>query len=161
MEITQETVKRLFTYEPDTGYLVWKYNPQKPKGWNTQWAGRRAGSYRGDKPSQVGIDGTLYFAHKLVWLYLFGEWCDYIEHRNGDNYDNREHNLRESTHSQNHGNRNNPYRGVTIHGQRFRARIGVGNKRIHLGYFYSEQDAYDAYNEASKKYFGEFSSLNR
>jgi hypothetical protein len=43
---------------------------------------------------------------------------------------------------------------------RFRARIGVNYKHIELGCFSSEIEAAKAYNEAAKKYFGEFAQLN-
>jgi hypothetical protein len=40
---------------------------------------------------------------------------------------------------------------------RYHARIGVGGKRISLGYFKTAEEAHDAYKSASLKYHGEFS----
>jgi hypothetical protein len=44
--------------------------------------------------------------------------------------------------------------------QRWQAKIGVNNKRIHLGSYHTEEEAASAYNEGAKKYHGEFASLN-
>jgi hypothetical protein len=44
---------------------------------------------------------------------------------------------------------------------RFRARIGLDYKRVDLGCYSSEIEAAKAYNEAAKKYFGEFACLNK
>jgi hypothetical protein len=40
------------------------------------------------------------------------------------------------------------------------AKIGINNKRIHLGVFVNEIDAAKAYNEAAVKYFGAFAKIN-
>lgn len=53
------------------------------------------------------------------------------------------------------------YRGVSLKRPgRWMARIVVDQKPISLGYFKSPGDAARAYNEAAKKYHGEFAKLN-
>ena len=155
-------MKRLFDYNKETGQLIWK--SRGDKAWDVKWAGKPVGSHkegRAGKPSQTRIDGVLYLVHKLVWLYHRGYWPEYIDHKNGDNYDNRIENLREASHLQNMANRNRYERGVHRQKGKYRARIGYGYKRIHLGYFQTKEEALAAYRKASVELHGEFSSYAR
>lgn len=95
---------------------------------------------------------------------LFGK----IDHINRDSLDNRRQNFRLSTNSQNLANRgpqaNNTsgYKGVTWDRShcRWAAQIKVNMKHISLGRFKDIREAAKAYNDAAKKYFGEFAYLN-
>lgn len=94
------------------------------------------------------------------------------DHINHNGLDNRRSNIRVCTNSQNGANsrkaRTNkltPYKGVTIKrykGGKFRycARIRVNDNLIHLGNFIDPKVAALKYNEAAKKYFGEYSYIN-
>src|SRR5215831_8562005 len=160
MRLTQGLLKVLFDYDKETGRLIWKPRMDMP-GWNTKWAGKPAGSSkdgRAGRPSQTRIDGTLYFIHKLVWLYHHGYWADYIDHKNGDNHDNRIENLRECPHFLNMQNRNKYNRGIHFQKGKWRARIYHNGRRLHLGYFTRKEEAYEAYRKASVGLYGEFSS---
>ena len=91
-----------------------------------------------------------------------------IDHINGNKLDNRRDNLRICTPSQNKMNvgktskNKSGYRGVSkerrLH--KWRVSIKADGRRINLGNFYDILDAARAYNEAAKKYFGEFARLN-
>jgi len=65
--------------------------------------------------------GKQHKAHRLIWLYVYGEMPKEIDHINGDRQDNRLENLRSVTRSQNQFNKamaqNNTsgYRGVSWH----------------------------------------------
>jgi len=92
-----------------------------------------------------------------------------VDHRNSDSLDNRRSNLRLATHSQNQFNKRKTktnttsrYLGVTFDKSRgqWAAKIKHSNKRIWLGRFDSEIEAAKAYDEAAKKYHGEFARLN-
>ena len=92
-----------------------------------------------------------------------------VDHRNGKTLDNRRANLRLATHSQNMQNRgkrrikaSSRFVGVSFDKEHklWRAYIRYQEKRIHLGRFDSETDAARAYDEAAKKYYGEFARLN-
>lgn len=96
---------------------------------------------------------------------------DHIDH-NGLN--NQRSNIRESTHSENSMNRmsykgsTSKYLGVYLHTckqrgrvyKKWRAEIGANKKKIFIGNYKTEEDAARAYNEAAKKYHGEFANLN-
>lgn len=93
----------------------------------------------------------------------------YVDHINNDTLDNRRCNLRICTNSQNHGNRppqsGRVTKGVHLTKRRshlanpWHAYITVAGKRIHLGYFTTEREAQDAYNEAALFHFGEFAQV--
>jgi hypothetical protein len=93
----------------------------------------------------------------------------YIDHVNKNTLDNRRCNLRYSTPQENRRNSgkkikaSSKYKGVVwnkIHKKWLVRIVKEKGKRIFLGYFYNEIDAAKAYNEAAKKYFGEFAHLN-
>jgi hypothetical protein len=93
----------------------------------------------------------------------------FVDHHNGDSLDNRITNLRIATRSQNLCNRrktssktSSRFRGVTFRKNvgKWAARIRYLGKEIWLGLFDSEIDAAKAYDEAAKKYHGEFARLN-
>lgn len=93
-----------------------------------------------------------------------------VDHINGLNIQNQRSNLRLATHHQNMMNTKlrktslSRLKGVSLyrkdHWTKWRARIMVNQKEIALGYFDTKEEASKAYNEAAKKYFGEFAKLN-
>ena len=91
-----------------------------------------------------------------------------VDHANGDGLDNRRHNLRICTRSQNAANkRKSPgcssiYKGVHWHkrNHKWYAHIKFHGKDHHLGSFDNEQDAATAYDIAAPEAFGEFAQLN-
>lgn len=93
----------------------------------------------------------------------------FIDHKNRNTLDNRRANLRVATHLQNARNRvkinkkcSSIYKGVCRHKyrERWMCQINLKGKSIHLGYFDDEVEAAKCYDEAAKKYHGEFACLN-
>ena len=86
------------------------------------------------------------------------------DHKNRDRLDNRRANLRPATSSQNKANRasQKQFKGVFWDGSRkcWQSQITSNYRKYHLGYFDSAIKAALAYNQAAKKYFGDFARLN-
>ena len=90
-----------------------------------------------------------------------------IDHINRNGLDNRKMNLRSATAMQNTWNRvkkrgRNKFRGVLWNKKKkkWQARLIHKHKSISLGYFHDEVEAARTYDEAAKKFRGEFAVLN-
>lgn len=92
-----------------------------------------------------------------------------VDHVSGQRLDNRKENLRHVTHAQNLYNKglrvketSSQFKGVgwSKHFEKWRARIIINRKDIHLGLFDIEKDAATAYNNAATELYGEYARLN-
>jgi hypothetical protein len=139
MTITQDRLKSILRYDPDTGRLFWiaaRRNKIQP--------GSMAGNLNPDGYRRIKIDGRQFFVHKIVWLYVHGVMAkDQLDHINHCKDDNRIENLREVSNQENH--RNQPiYKNNTsgVPGvywkkpaNKWQARIMTGMGIKNLGYF--------------------------
>lgn len=162
-ELTQERLKELLDYDPETGVFTWLVTNS-----TRNVAGNEAGC-RADGKVYVGVDGRMYRAHRLAWLYVHGEFpSENLDHVNRDWQDNRIDNLRIASQEENMRNRgrqrNNTtgYKGVSFirRDKRYQAKIQHSGKHQHLGYFTCPREAAHAYNKAAIQLHGEFAVLN-
>ena len=121
-------------------------------------AGAFAGSLNSWGYLQVCTKGKTYKVHRLVWLIEKGYWPSELDHINGIRTDNRIENLREVTRKENLRNQktrctnSSGVMGVGKEGGRWRARIRIDGRSIHLGYFERLEDAAKARKDADEKY---------
>lgn len=142
--ITQERLKSLLTYDPDTGEFCWRADcGARAK------AGSAAGSRNSEGYVQIQIGGKKHKAHRLAWLLTYGETPPEIDHINRVKHDNRLANLRPATHAENGQNQNRPKNntsgaiGVGFHKRsgKWRARITRSGKLRDIGYFDTKEAA--------------------
>lgn len=89
-----------------------------------------------------------------------------VDHADGNKLNNQRSNIRICTRSQNamnmprQANNTSGFKGVHFdkHANKFRAMIRINTKNKHIGHFKNVEDAAIAYNDAAKKYHGEFAN---
>jgi hypothetical protein len=147
--ITQERLKSLLVYDPNTGVFCWRKN------------NKLAGTLHATGYWRVQIAGRPYLAHRLAWLYTYGCFSNFnVDHINHDRQDNRILNLRIVTRSENQHNRkrrtqsSSGFLGVSWFKpkNKWRAYIKANNKRHHLGWFSNVEDAVQARINAEHLY---------
>ena len=166
--ITREWLLDNFTYNPDTGYI--NHKPKDIASYGRMAKARVIKRLRGDRAEvfREGKKGCSYYAiirgnnciyaHRAAYWMHYGELPKIIDHVNGNTFDNRICNLRESSYLQNNRNcslqKNNKTGrvGVRVCDGRFYAAIGNKGKNIHLGVFDSFEDACKARSDAEVKY---------
>jgi len=91
----------------------------------------------------------------------------FIDHRDNDGLNNCKWNLRVCSRKQNNRNRKtrsrktSDFKGVDLRaGGRWRAKIRVDGKSIHIGLFATQEEAARAYDVSARKHFGEFACCN-
>ena len=158
-ELTAEYLRSVLHYDPETGIFTWRVSTS-----NRVKVGGITGCQNGLGYLHIQLQSRLYQAHRLAWLYMYGEWPeDQIDHINRIRTDNRIANLREVSHKQNGQNRSkrsdnkSGHPGVCWHKRdsKWVARIRHNYKHIHLGYFATLEEALSARKAAEKLYWAD------
>jgi hypothetical protein len=68
--LTQERLKEVLNYDPETGIFTRAVKRHKYP------AGEKAGTVEFNGYIVIRISGKTYKAHRLAWLYVYGEWPD-------------------------------------------------------------------------------------
>jgi hypothetical protein len=88
--LTAELLRGLYDYNKETGEFARKFNPLCRKKGSAKVGSINSWGYR-----QISIYKKLHMAHRLAWLYVYGEWPHgEIDHINHEKLDNRIANLR-------------------------------------------------------------------
>ncbi len=150
--ITQEYLKSKYTYDETTGIF------------RNKKSGRKIG-YVNHEYVKIDIGCKSYSAHRLAWLYVYGEFPKlHLDHINGVKDDNRICNLRQATRFENlrntgknkrntSGAKNVYYHKPT---NKWQVRVSIDGKSKHLGLFDDFELADLVAIEARNKYHGEF-----
>lgn len=174
-DLTQTEIHRLFDYDTATGDLIWRERPRSDfknehgmNIFNSQNAGKVAGSVDEKGYRIIGISGKPYKSHRIIWILYNGLIPEgmMIDHINNDPLDNRICNLRLASRSENMRNRgaqsNNTtgVKGVSFHkaSGKYMASICIDGKQIYLGLGSLEECA-ALYAKAANKHHGEFARI--
>jgi len=157
--LTQERLKELLDYDPETGIFTWRVTRGKarkgsPAGW------RRTDNW-GKVYISVKVDDRVYLTHRLAFLWMEGSVPEAdTDHEDGDGTNNRWSNLKRVSHQQNQ--RNQKRSSINTSGvtgviwnkgsQKWQAQIKVDGRSNYLGLFISKDDAIAARKAAEPEY---------
>ena len=151
--LTAERLRHLFIYDPETGRFT------RRVGAGGELAGTSPAHIDDHGYNRFSVDGVLYRAHRLAWLYVYGAFpTRHLDHIDGDRAANRIANLRECDDALNSQNASalarsdnlSGHRGVTFHPKtgKWQARITVHGRTRSCGLFTTPEDARAAYFKA-------------
>lgn len=174
IELTQEIVRELLDYDPETGLLFWRERDIKwfegenhhreriRNGWNTRLSGKEALSHINDDGYKTGNLLSKYaFSHRIIWLWNYGNPLpEEIDHKNKIKTDNTLDNLFASDRKHNLKNKSKYKSNSTgVTGVLFDKKSGlyapniqVNKKRIWFKRTSSLEEAIKIRKEAEKEY---------
>lgn len=166
---SQKFLRECLRYNRRTGKLFWRKRPLSHfvsegmrRRWNNRYAGLEAFTQKTDEGYLRGaIYKRTYLAHRVIWKWVTGEEPPPIlDHIGRDESDNRWGNIRPATQVQNCMNRE--HRGISFDADqgKWRARITVDRKRIHLGWFATEKQAKIVRDAEVRNAYEEFAPCN-
>ena len=159
--LTQKRLRELFSYNSETG----KFTRIKALCGPVAKIGMIAGTLGKRGYIDIGIDGKRYKAHRLAWLYVYGEFPSnkfQIDHIDGNKTNNTIEDLRVVTASQNLQNIKNAKShnatskvlGVSWfkRDKTWQVEISVNKKKLYLGRYSDLEEAKYVYLSAKKLY---------
>ena len=158
-DLTAERLREVLAYDAETGVFTWRDN---------RGSRAPAGSVAGNVSHQRGyrqirVDYNRYLAHRLAWLYVYGEWpAAQIDHINGQTEDNRIVNLRPATQRQNclnsatRSHNEFGHRNIRKKGGKFEVMFSSGKKRVFHKSCSTLEDAIALRDVMARRLHGEF-----
>jgi hypothetical protein len=147
-DLTAEHLRVHLDYDEQSGTLTRKTGPR---------AGHVTGTIAKDGYKIVRVLGANYYAHRLAWLHVHGEWpTEHLDHIDGNRANNSLENLRECSVAQNaqnrkvHANNKTGLIGVTERDGRFIAQLAVKGKPRFVAYAGSAEEAHRLYVAAKR-----------
>ena len=156
MQITQELLKKLFLYGPETGHFIRLISTS-----SRARKGNIAGYLSSDGYWMITVNGMPQHAHRLAWVYTFGRTpVNEIDHINHNRTDNRIENLREATRTMNERNRTMSKNNTSGHNgiyrpagrKKWEVQLWINGKKFRGGYFYNIDEAIKARDKLYKKH---------
>jgi hypothetical protein len=153
--ITQEQLKELLHYCPETG--VWTWLVSRGRARNGSEAGHIILKQNGKKYRCIGVLGVLHLAHRLAFLYMNSAFPEAgVDHEDGNGLNNRWQNLKAATSADNAKNQRlrednvSGTPGVSWHKRdcKWQAIITVNQKQKSIGHFSRKEDAIAARKKA-------------
>ena len=154
--LTAERLRELFHYNSETGVLT-----RLVRTSNSVKVGDVAGWLTSEGYIRIRVDGRPHMAHRLAWLYIHGRFPPAeTDHANGIRDDNRIINLRAVTNGENQQNqrraRSNSASGLlgacwSAPHRKWRAKIKLNGKMLHIGLFSTAELAHAAYVAAKRE----------
>lgn len=166
--MNQELIKELMHYDKESGICTLSHrdkrfyegNEEITKRVNTKITNKKVLKTNDSGYIEIRIFKRLYRLHRLIWLYMTGEWPDQVDHIDGYRSNNKWENLRSVTKTENNRNmklRENSTSGVigvsySKSDNLWHSYININRKRINLGWFKDKEKAIRARKEAEIKY---------
>ena len=157
--LSPDELRDLLDYDPASGLLTWK---RVTRGNLVNLIGREAcarvkppGGYK------VGIiAGREYYAHRVIWALVHGEWPKYVDHIDGNKLNNRLSNLRSvdaATSARNMPRLRTNRSGVSgvsysERRRKWHAYIQVNRRKHHVGFFENFSEAGSARQSAQIRF---------
>lgn len=160
-KMTQEKLKSILHYDPETGVFRWVADGKVK---TRRKAGMVAGVKMNSGYLDVTIDRERYLLHRLAFMYMGYEMPETVDHVDHNTMNNAWSNLRPASFSQNLWNcklrsdSTTGVKGVSFNKEKgaYDAYFNAHGKRIRCGRFETLEDAASAVMKAREAHHGEF-----
>jgi hypothetical protein len=165
--LTADQLRAVLDYDPASGVFTWRRRDQLghyARSWNTRYAGTVAGTPQHGYV-QIMVNGWLYLAHRLAFLWMTGSWPQFEgDHKDGNPTNNRWSNLRDATRNQGvmntrkRSDNTSGYKGVWFEKRRSHwvAEIEANGTKHYIGAFPTAEIAKAARDKAARRLHGAF-----